>query len=89
MICFHNIISQHYKTQNEENFDINIKKLINFLNKENIEIYCCNNKKIDFNSEIFLSQLMDLKSNEKIINDSLLENINTLLYSEKIKFWKI
>ena len=82
MICFHNIISQHYKTQNEENFDINIEKLINFLNKENIEIYCSNNKKVDFNSDIFLSQLMDLKSNEKIINDSLLEDINNLLYSE-------
>ena len=85
IIGFHNIISQHYKTQNEENFNINIEKLINFLNKEKIVIYDSNNKKICFNSDIFLSQLMNLKSNEKIINDSLLENINNLLFSENKK----
>ena len=79
---FHNIISNHYKNQNEENFDNNIEKLMNFLNKENIVIHCADNKKIDFNKNLFLSQLMELKNNDKIIDQSLLENINDLLYNE-------
>ena len=83
---FHNIISKHYKNQNDENFDINIEKLINFLNKEKIVIQFADNKKLDFNNDLFLSQLMDLKNNNgKNINEELLDNINNLLSTENEK----
>jgi V8-like Glu-specific endopeptidase len=81
IINFHNNISEHYKNQNEENFDANMGKLINFINKENIIIHC-DNTDLDFNNDLFITQLMELKNNKKIIDDDLLENINNLLNTE-------
>lgn len=81
-IYFHNLLSKHYKSQNKENFDINIEKLINFLNKEKTIIHYANREKTLGNDK-FIIQLMELKNNEKTIDDRLLENTNSLLYTEK------
>ena len=88
IINFHNNISKHYKNQNEENFDINIEKIINFLNKEKI-IINCDNTDLNFNNDLFISQLMELKNNEKIIDSELLKNINNLLDTENKQIWEI
>ena len=81
---FHNHISECYKIHNEEKFNINMGKLIQFLNKEKILIHYAN--KDDFiNTNELLSLLMQI-NNKEIIDRRLLNILIDILYTENNQY---
>ena len=84
LVDFHNRISECYKSLNEENFVINIEKVIQFLNKEKILIHYAHKDEF-IDKERLLALLMEINNRENIDQD-LLNIIIDILYSENIQY---
>ena len=84
LVDFHNHLSECYKVQNEENFNFNIEKLIQFLNKEKMLIHYANKDEF-IDNEKLLGLLMEI-NNIKSIDGTLLNIIIDILYNENIQY---
>ena len=84
LVDFHKHISECYKSLNEENFVINIEKVIQFLNKERILIYYAHKDEF-IDKEKLLALLMEINNRENI-DQYLLDIIIDILYNENIQY---
>ena len=84
LVDFHKHISECYKSLNEENFVINIEKVIQFLNKEKILIHYAHKDEF-IDKEKLLALLMEINNRENI-DHYLLDIIIDILYNENIQY---